>query len=94
MNYIVIIVIVLVICHSILINLKIKGNHENYASETMSKQLLVTSHLVVSQLQYRLFILISISHSKFHYKGDSPSQLLLFSYRKELFLLVLKMLIH
>ena len=65
MNFIVILVIVLVICHSILINLEIKGNHENYASETMLKQLLVTSHLVVSQLKYRSLILISISHSKF-----------------------------
>ena len=65
MNFIVIIVMVLVICHSILINLEIKGNHENYASETFLKQLLVTSYLVVSQLEYRSFILISISCSKF-----------------------------
>ena len=28
------IVIVLVICHSILLNLEIKGDHENYAFET------------------------------------------------------------
>ena len=34
MNFIVIIVIVLMICHSILINFEIKGDHENYASET------------------------------------------------------------
>ena len=33
MNFIVIIVIVLVICHSILENLEIKGNYENYASD-------------------------------------------------------------
>ena len=42
-------------CHSILMNLEIKGNHEYYASVTMLKQFLVTS--------YRLFILISISRS-------------------------------
>ena len=50
MSVIVIIIIVLVIRHSILINLEIKGNHENYASETMLKQFLVTSYLVVNQL--------------------------------------------
>ena len=56
---------VLVICHSILINLEIKCNRENYASETFLKQFLVTSYLVVSQLKYWSFILNSISHSKF-----------------------------
>ena len=40
MNFIVIIVIVLVICHSILINLEINRNHKNYAFETMLKQFL------------------------------------------------------
>ena len=65
MNFIVIIVMVLVICHSILINLEIKSNHENYASETFMKQFLATSYLVVSQLKYWSFILISISCSKF-----------------------------
>ena len=49
MNFIVIIIIVLMICHSILINLEIKGNPENYASETMLKQFLVASYLVVSR---------------------------------------------
>ena len=53
------------ICHSILINLEIKCNHENYASETFLKQFLVTSYLVVSQLKYWSFIFISISRSKF-----------------------------
>ena len=65
MNFIVIIVIVLVICHLILINFEINGNHENYASEAFLKQFLVISYLVVGQLKYRSFILISISHSKF-----------------------------
>ena len=50
MSVIVIIIIVLVIRHSIFINFEIKGNHENYASETMLKQFLVTSFLVVNQL--------------------------------------------
>ena len=50
--------VVLVMCHSIIINLEIKGNHEKCASETMLKQFLVTSYLVVSQLKYRSFILI------------------------------------
>ena len=65
MNFIVIIVIVLEMCHSILINLEINGNHENYASEAFLKQFLVTSYLVVGQLKYWSFILISISHFKF-----------------------------
>ena len=65
MNFIVIIFMVLVIRYSILINLEIKSNHENYASKTFLKQFLVTSYLVVGQLKYRSFILISISHSKF-----------------------------
>ena len=47
------------------INLEIKGNHEHYASKTFLKQFLVTSYLVVGQLKYRSFILVSISHSKF-----------------------------
>ena len=65
MNFIVTIVMVLVICHSILINLEIEGNHENYASETFMKQFLVTSYLVISQFKYWSFILISIYRSKF-----------------------------
>ena len=56
MNFIVIIVTVLLICHLILINSEIKGNHENYASETMLKQFLVeglnyTFNLLIDMLK-------------------------------------------
>ena len=61
MNFIVFVVyttVVLVMCHSIIINLEINSNHEKYASKTVLKQFLVTSYLVVSQFKYRSFILI------------------------------------
>ena len=56
--------VVLVTCHSIIINLEMKDNHEKYASETMLKHFLVTSYLVVSQLKYRSFILVYIFFKK------------------------------
>ena len=42
-------------CHSIIINLEINGNHEKYASETMLKQFLVKK---IESLNYTFDLLI------------------------------------